>query len=48
MLKTLVTFIAATILGAIGNAVAGFFGMFVGSVAGAIVGWYVARKVVPR
>ncbi len=48
MLKTLVTFIAATILGALGNSVAGVFGMFVGSIAGAIVGWYVARKVVPR
>ncbi len=48
MLKALVTFIAATILGWLGSQVAGFFGMFVGSLAGAIVGWYVARKVVPR
>ena len=48
MLKALVSFIAATLLGALGNAVAGFFGMFVGSIAGAIVGWYVARRVMPR
>ncbi len=48
MLKALVAFIAGTILGALGNAIAGFWGMFVGSLAGAIVGWYVARKVVPR
>jgi hypothetical protein len=48
MLKGLVTFIAATILAYIGQQVAGFFGMFVGSIAGAIAGWYVAKRVVPR
>lgn len=48
MLKTLVTLVAATILGWLGSQVAGLFGMFVGSLAGAIVGWYVARRVVPR
>ncbi len=48
MLKALVTFIAATILGWLGSQVAGLFGVFIGSLAGAIVGWYVARKVVPR
>jgi len=48
MLKGMVTFIAATILGAIGGKVAGFAGMFIGSLAGAIVGWYAARRIVPR
>jgi len=48
MLKAMVTFVAATILGAVGAKAAGVFGMFVGSLAGAIVGWYVARRVVPR
>ena len=48
MLKMLVTFIAATILGAIGQKLLGIYGMLLGSTAGAIIGWYVARKVVPR
>jgi len=48
MLKALVTFVAATILGWLGSQVAGLVGMLVGSVAGAIVGWYVAKRVVPR
>jgi hypothetical protein len=48
MLKTLVTFIAATILGALGGKVAGVTGIFVGSLAGMIVGWYVAKRLVPR
>lgn len=48
MLKALVTFVAATLLGYLGSQVAGFFGMFLGSIAGAIVGWYVAKRVVPR
>jgi len=48
MLKMLVTFIAATILGALGQQVLGIYGMLLGSAAGAIIGWYVARKIVPR
>lgn len=48
MLKTMVTFIAATVLGALGQKVMGTTGIFVGSIAGAVVGWYVARKIVPR
>jgi len=48
MLKALVTFVAATILGALGQKVLGVYGMLIGSVVGAIVGWYVARRVVPR
>jgi len=48
MLKMLVTFIAATILGALGQQLLGIYGMLLGSAAGAIIGWYVARKIVPR
>jgi len=48
MLKMLVTVIAATILGALGQQLLGLYGMLLGSAAGAIVGWYVARRVVPR
>ena len=48
MLKLLVTFIAATILGALGQQLLGIYGMLLGSAAGAIIGWYVARKIVPR
>jgi len=48
MLKMLVTFIAATLLGYMGQQLFGLYGMFVGSVAGSIVGWYVARRIVPR
>ena len=48
MLKTLVTFIAATLLGYVGQQLFGLYGMLFGSLAGSIVGWYVARRVVPR
>ena len=48
MLKMLVTFVAATILGALGQQVLSIYGMLLGSAAGAIIGWYVARKIVPR
>lgn len=48
MLKMLVTFIAATILGALGQQLLGLFGMLLGSAAGAVIGWYVARRIVPR
>lgn len=48
MLKLLVTFVAATILGALGQQALGVYGMLLGSAAGAIIGWYVARRVVPR
>lgn len=48
LLKTLVTFIAAAILGAVGQKLLGLTGMLVGSIAGALVGWWVARRVVPR
>jgi hypothetical protein len=48
MLKQMVSFIAATLLGYLGSVLFGLGGMFVGSIAGYIVGWYVARRFVPR
>ncbi len=47
MLKLMVTFIAATILGALGHQVAGLSGAIVGSIAGSVIGWYVAKRIVP-
>jgi len=48
MLKFLITFIAATILAYFGQQVLGMFGMILGSVAGAVFGWWAARRLVPR
>lgn len=47
MLKMMITFIAATILGALGQALFGLFGMILGSVAGSIVGWWAAKRLTP-
>ena len=47
LLRTLLTFIAGTILGAVGQKVAGYGGMAVGSVAGIVVGYWGARKLMP-
>lgn len=44
LLRVLVAFIASTVLGALGQTVLGIYGMLLGSVAGAIVGWYVATR----
>jgi hypothetical protein len=48
MLKTMITFIAATILGYLGQQMMGMYGMILGSVAGAIFGWWAAKRLVPR
>lgn len=48
MLKMMITFIAATILGAIGSKLLGIWGMVLGSIAGSIVGWWGARRLIPR
>jgi hypothetical protein len=48
MLKTMISFIAATLLGYLGNELFGLFGMFVGSIGGYVVGWYLAKRIVPR
>ncbi len=48
LLKILITFIAATVLGTVGQKLLGITGMMIGSIAGAIVGWWAARRLVPR
>jgi hypothetical protein len=45
MLRGLVTFIAATILGAVGQSLFGMYGMLLGSVAGSVVGWWAAKRM---
>ena len=47
MLKMMITFIAATILGAIGQALFGLWGMLLGSLAGSVVGWWGAKRLMP-
>ena len=47
MLKGMITFIAATILGAIGQALFGLWGMMLGSIGGSIVGWWAAKRLTP-
>jgi len=47
LLKTLITFIAATILGAVGQQILGLWGMLLGSLAGAVIGWWGARRLMP-
>ena len=48
MLKMMITFIAATILGAIGQWMFGLTGMALGSIAGSVVGWWAAKRLMPR
>ncbi len=45
LLRTLLVFIAGTVLGALGQQVAGIGGMVVGSVAGIFVGYWGARRL---
>lgn len=47
LLRTMLIFIAGTILGALGQQVAGIGGMVVGSIAGVFVGYWGARKLMP-
>ena len=44
LLRALVAFVASTVLGVLGQNVLGVYGMLLGSVAGAVVGWYVATR----
>lgn len=45
LLKTLVSFVVATLVGVLGNQLFGAFGMVVGFVAGGVAAWWVARRV---
>jgi hypothetical protein len=48
LLKTLLTFIAATVLGALGQSLFGITGMLLGSIGGLVFGWWAARRLLPR
>jgi hypothetical protein len=45
LLKTLVSFVVATLVGMLGNQLFGAFGMVVGFVAGGVAAWWVARRI---
>ncbi len=45
LLKTLITFIAATVLGAAGGRLFGLAGGLAGSLAGMVFGWWAARRL---
>jgi len=46
LLKTLVSFVVATLVGALGNQLFGAFGLVLGFVAGGVAAWWVARRVI--
>jgi hypothetical protein len=45
LLKTLVSFVVGTIVGAIGSKVLGVWGGLLGFIAGAIAAWWVAQRM---
>jgi hypothetical protein len=47
LLRGLLTFIAGTVLGALGQQVFGTTGMVVGSIAGFFFGYWAARRLMP-
>jgi uncharacterized membrane protein YfcA len=47
LLRTLLVFIAATVLAALGQQVLGVTGMILGSIAGIFVGYWLARRLMP-
>lgn len=47
LLRTLLVFIAATVLAALGQQVLGVTGMILGSIAGIFVGYGLARRLMP-
>jgi hypothetical protein len=47
MLRTMLVFIAGTVLAAAGQKVIGIPGMVIGSIAGVFVGYWGARRLMP-
>jgi hypothetical protein len=47
LLRTLLVFIAGTLLAALGQQVLGITGMVLGSIAGIFVGYWLARRLMP-
>ena len=44
-LKTLVAFVVATLVGALGDKLLGPFGLVVGFIAGGLAAWWVAKRL---
>jgi hypothetical protein len=44
LLKALVSFVVATLVGAAGNQLLGAFGLVLGFVVGGVAAWWVARR----
>ena len=47
LLRTLLVFIAGTVLAALGQQIIGITGMVLGSIAGIFVGYWAARRLMP-
>ena len=47
LLRTMLVFIAGTVLAAVGQQVLGITGMILGSIAGIFVGYWLARRLMP-
>ena len=47
LLRTLLVFIAGTLLAALGQQVLGITGMVLGSIAGIFAGYWLARRLMP-
>ncbi len=45
LLKSLVSFVVATLVSVLGNQLFGAFGMVVGFIAGGVAAWWVARRI---
>lgn len=45
LLKVLVNFVVATLVGVLGNQLFGAFGMVFGFIAGGVAGWWVVRRL---
>lgn len=45
LLKTLVAFVVATLVGALGNQFLGAFGLVAGFIAGGLAAWWVAKRL---
>jgi hypothetical protein len=45
LLKTLVSFIVGTLVGALGSKLFGPFGAILGFIAGGVAAWWVAQKI---
>lgn len=45
LLKTLVSFIVATLVGALGDKLIGPFGAVLGFIAGGLAAWWVVRRI---